>query len=295
MRVRLLEGRGAIITGASRGLGLAIAEAYVHAGASVMMCARHQSELEASRARLEKRAEPDQVVAAEVADVSVEEQSTRLVDRAAKLLPTLQILVNNAGVLGPIGAAEGVSWPQWQRAVEINLFGSVLVSRAVVPHFRREGYGKIVQISGGGATSPDPRFSAYAASKAAIVRYTETLAAELRAERIDANALSPGPLNTEMTLEKIAAGPAKLGAELWARALRQGDRDPGALTHAADLAVFLGSAASDGLTGKLISAVWDDWRSFASRIDELQASDAYTLRRVLPEDVYPPREPTGSW
>ena len=89
------------------------------------------------------------------------------------------MLVNNAGIYGPEGLVEEVAWDEWEQAVRVNLFGSVLCCRAVLPHFRANGYGKIIQLSGGGATSPLPRLSAYAASKAAIVRFAETLADEL--------------------------------------------------------------------------------------------------------------------
>ena len=146
------------------------------------------------------------------------------------------------------------------RAIEINLFGSVLVARALVPQLRRVGQGKIIQLSGGGATSPLPGLSAYAASKAAIVRFVETLALELREDHVDVNAIAPGALNTRLLDEVIAAGPDKVGKAFHERALEQRRSGGTPLERGAELAVWLASADSDGITGKLLSAVWDPWR-----------------------------------
>ena len=102
-----------------------------------------------------------------------------------------------------------VDWGEWMRAIEINLYGSVLMCRAVSAVISEARRGKIVQLSGGGATNPLPRISAYAVSKAAIVRFVETLAEEVRDEHIDVNAIAPGALNTRMLDEVLEAGPRK--------------------------------------------------------------------------------------
>jgi NAD(P)-dependent dehydrogenase (short-subunit alcohol dehydrogenase family) len=138
--------------------------------------------------------------------------------------------------------------------------------------------------AGGGATNPLPGISAYAASKAAIVRFAETLAEETREYRIDVNAIAPGALNTRMLDEALAAGPDKVGRGFYERALKQKERGGAPLDKGAQLAVFLGSAASDGITGKLISAVWDPWETLPEHLDDLQHTDIYTLRRIVPQD-----------
>ncbi len=284
LQKKVLAGKGAIVTGASTGLGFAIAEAFIKAGAHVVICARREPELQAARDALARGAQGGQIVAAEVADISLVEDVARLVTAAANTLPGIDILVNNAGILGPIGRFEEVDWIEWVRTVEINLFGSVIMCRAVIPHMRRNGGGKIIQISGGGATAPDPRFSAYATAKAGIARFVETIAEELREAGIDVNAVAPGAVLTRMNDERIAAGPEKAGQDVWQVSLRRRDHganDPGLC---ADLCVFLASPASNGLTGKLISAVRDDWQHLSERIETLRASDVYTLRRILPED-----------
>jgi NAD(P)-dependent dehydrogenase (short-subunit alcohol dehydrogenase family) len=200
------------------------------------------------------------------------------------VLPNLSVLVNNAGVYGPKGPIESVSTEAWARAVEINLLGSVWMSAAVVPHFKKQRYGKIIQLSGGGATAPLPRLSAYAASKAAVVRFAETLAEELRHDGIDVNSIAPGALNTRLLDEVLEAGPERVGAEFYAKAQAQKKSGGAPLAKGAALAVFLASAASDGITGKLISAVWDAWETLAEHREELGENDVYTLRRIVPAD-----------
>jgi NAD(P)-dependent dehydrogenase (short-subunit alcohol dehydrogenase family) len=191
-----LAGRAALITGASQGLGREIAAAYVGAGASVMMCARDAAMLDASRAELAALAGSGQLVVARPCDVSSPGQVSVLVEAALSTFPALDILVNSAGIYGPKGPVEDNDWAAWVQAIEIALYGAVLLCRALVPHLKRRRYGKIVQLSGGGATNPLPRLSAYATAKAAVVRFAETLAHELAPYRIDVNCIAPGALNT---------------------------------------------------------------------------------------------------
>ena len=279
-----LEGRNAIITGANQGLGLAIARAYVQAGASVLLCARDEKMLEQAREQVAALAAPNQKVIAQVADVSKQTDVEELVATALRVFHRLHILVNNAGVYGPKGLIEDVDWGEWIKAIEINLYGSVLMCRAVLPHLKVHQYGKIVQLSGGGATNPLPRLSAYAASKAAIVRFAETLAEEVREDHIDVNAIAPGALNTRLLGEVLAAGSAQVGADFYERAMKQKAQGGTPLEKGAQLAVFLASSASDGITGKLISAVWDPWETLPEHLDDLQKTDVYTLRRIVPKE-----------
>jgi NAD(P)-dependent dehydrogenase (short-subunit alcohol dehydrogenase family) len=218
------------------------------------------------------------------ADVSQVRDATALVDRALTEFGRLDVIVNNAGIAGPIGPLEELDWAQWQRTIEINLMGAVWLSRAALPHFKRMRRGKIIQLSGGGATQPTPMLSAYAASKAAVVRFIETLAHETRAWHIEVNAIAPGALDTRMLDEILGAGPQVLGQAYYEELLQQKRCGGAPLTRGAELALFLGSALSDGITGRLISAIWDPWDELPARIDELSATDVYTLRRITPED-----------
>jgi len=280
-----LAGRSAIVTGASQGLGRAIAVRFAQAGASVLLTARGAPALEEARAEVGRHAtRPGQVVDALASDVGSAEGCAATVTRALEVLGGLHVLVNNAGVYGPMGLVEDVDWDAWVDAIRINLLGTVLMCRAVIPHFRRQGYGKIVNLSGGGATAPLPRFSAYAASKAAVVRLTETFAEELRDARVDVNAIAPGALNTRLLDEVLSAGPEKVGRGFFDRALKQRDEGGAPLAKGAELTAFLASGASDGITGRLLSALWDDWAGLPARREQLAQGDVYTLRRIVPED-----------
>jgi len=280
-----LKGRSAIITGANQGLGQAIATSFVQAGASVLLVARGEERLRAVQQELVTLAtQLGQQVYALRGDVSSPESCAEIVRQTQALLPETTILVNNAGVYGPIGPIEAIDWDAWVEAIQINLFGTVLMCRAFIPLMRARGYGKIINLSGGGATAPLPRFSAYAASKAAVVRLTETFAEELRDAHVDVNAIAPGALNTRLLDEVLAAGPEKVGQEFYNRSLKQRDQGGAPLEQGAALAVFLASAASDGITGRLLSALWDDWANLPDRAEQLSKSDIYTLRRIVPED-----------
>lgn len=280
-----LAGKAAIVTGGSRGLGLAVAERFCGEGAHVAICGRSEGTLrEAAEGLQAVRVSADQRIVAEVADVADCDDVERFVAAALERFGRIDVAICNAGIQGPIGLSEQTDWNEWARAVEVNLFGTVLLCRCVVPIMKRRGAGKIVALSGGGATQPRPRFSAYAASKAAVVRFVETLAAELEGTGIDVNAIAPGALNTHMLDDVLAAGPERTGAEVYAGALKQRDEGGSPMSGAADLVAFLASERSNGITGRLIAARWDDWRRLPEIRERLAGSDVFTLRRIVPED-----------
>lgn len=277
-----LSNRVAVITGANRGLGEAIARAFANEGAGLVLAARDSELLQQVAESLPHA--PEQKVVWTAADVSKVTEIEALRDFAIDTFGRVDILVNNAGVYGPIGPFEEVDWKEWCDAININLFGTVAMSRAIVPIMKRQGYGKIINLSGGGATAPLPRFTAYAASKAAVVRFTETIAEELAASHIDVNVIAPGALNTRLLDQILKAGPELAGKDFYERSLKQLEEGGASLEVAAELALFLASAESDGISGRLISAVWDDWRNFPASRERIQSSDVFTLRRIVPKD-----------
>jgi len=278
-----LRGRRALITGASHGFGLALARAFLADGAELMLCARNEKSLRAAREQLSAEFPAGRVLA-QVADVSHPADVEALVKHALAELGGLEVLVCNAGVYGPKGPSEEVDWAEWAGAIAINLMGAVLPIRALTPHFKQRKYGKIILLSGGGATKPLPFLSAYAASKAAVVRFGDTVAEELRDFHVDVNSVAPGALNTRLVDEILEAGPAQVGAAFYEqnKKVKAGGGTP--LERGAALCVYLASAASDGLTGKLISAAWDPWETLHEHLADLRDSDIYTLRRIVPAD-----------
>jgi 3-oxoacyl-[acyl-carrier protein] reductase len=277
-----LKNLNALITGGSQGLGKVIAEFFLREGANIVLCARSEKELLATRDELAKKF-PAQKVSAKTCDVSNEAQVNELVAFALHELGTLDALVLNAGIYGPMGPTESVSLDEWRRALDINLFGVLLPSRAVIPHFKKVGHGKILVLSGGGATNPLPNISAYAASKAAVIRLMETLAEELKSFHVDVNAIAPGALATRLVDEVLAAGAEKVGAAFFEKNKNWKEKGAVPLELGASVAVYLASSESDGITGKLISAQWDPWEKLHEFKGDL-GGDIYTLRRIVPKD-----------
>ncbi len=276
-----LKGLSAIITGGSQGLGFEIAKQFVHEGANIMLCARNAESLRAAQQELNNTASK---VLVKTCDISKLDQVEDLVATTLDAFQKIDILVANAGVYGTKGPIDEIDWNEWSDAIDINLKGTVLPCRAVLPHFKKHRAGKIIILSGGGATKPMPYMSAYAASKAAVVRFAETLAEEVKDFNIDVNTVAPGALNTRLLDEILAAGPDKVGKAFYEQSLTQKNQGGTPLTVGADLCTFLASPASNGITGKLLSAVWDPWQQLPDYIAELKNSDIYTLRRIVPQD-----------
>ena len=279
-----LKNLNAIITGANQGLGAVISENFVKEGASVVICARDLVKLETVKKHLQSIAGSNQNIIALKADISIENDVKNLIENSLKKLSRIDILVNNAGIYGPKGSIEDVNSAEWIKAIEINLSGLFFTCKHIIPHMKKNRYGKIINLSGGGATAPLPGISAYAASKAGVVRLTETLAEECRELNIDINAVAPGALNTRLLDEVLAAGPELVGKTFFEKSLKQKTSGGTPLEKGASLCVYLASSESDGITGKLISAVWDPWEKFQDYKEKLQKTDIYTLRRIIPED-----------
>jgi 3-oxoacyl-[acyl-carrier protein] reductase len=273
----------ALITGAGRGIGRSVAIGLAQAGMDVVLMARTAAELEETRGHV---AALGRSALAVRADVGCPEEVRAAVDQALERFGRIDVLVNAAGRQPPIGPLAENDAADWAQTIQVNLLGTFHCIQAVLPGMRQRRAGKIINFSGGGATSPRPNFSAYAVSKAAVVRLTETLAEELKPYNIQVNAVAPGAVNTRMLEEVLAAGTVA-GPEL-NEAQRRKERGGTPPELAAALVAFLASEASDALTGKLISAPHDDWQDWdAARIAELMPTPMYTLRRLDAHTVKP--------
>jgi NAD(P)-dependent dehydrogenase (short-subunit alcohol dehydrogenase family) len=268
--------RVVLITGASRGIGCAVARAFARERSDVALVARASVELD--RVAQELDAAPGRAQAFS-ADVGAPGEIERAVNQVLATFGRLDVLVNAAGVYGPIGPLAETDMVSWAAAVATNLLGTAYAMRAVLPHMLAQDKGVIVNFSGGGAVAPFPRFSAYSASKAAVVRLTETVAEEVRESSVRVNAIAPGGVNTRLVDEVLAAG-ERAGAEFYKKSLEQKSSGGTPPERAAELAVFLASPAAAGITGRLISAVWDDWKSLGAQTKELHRTSLYTLRRI---------------
>ena len=265
-----LDNKVCLIVGASGTLGTAVAQSFSQAGARLALSghAGVPGDPAANGRTLNLQF-----------DIRNWKDVSGAVHRVQQDFGSLDVVVNCSGIQGPIGPTQTADPEAWARAVEVNLLGCFYLARAAVPIMLGQGGGKIIYFSGGGATSARPFFSAYGASKAAVVRFTESLAEELRDTNIQVNAIAPGPVRSRMWDEMRAAGAA--GGLKLLEELRQMDRTGGVpAERAAALALFLASHRSKSLTGRLISAVHDKWEEMEPRIPTIMSTEAGTLRRI---------------
>jgi 3-oxoacyl-[acyl-carrier protein] reductase len=200
-----LKGKVAIVTGSGRGIGKVIAISFAKEGANLIVVSRTFSEVLETAKQIEMmggKALPLKV------DVSNRGDVEDMINKALERFGRIDVLVNNAGMLGPIGPLYENDINEWIKTVHVNLIGAFLCCKAVLPVMIRQRRGKIINLSGGGATYPKPNFSAYACSKAAVVRLTETLAEEVKEYNIQVNAIAPGAVKTRMVEQIVKAGVA---------------------------------------------------------------------------------------
>ena len=278
-----LKNKNVIITGGSVGFGKALAEKFLSEGANISICSRNEQQLFDTQLELISKF-PTQSILAKKCDVSNEQEVKEFIKYSVNLFDTIHVLILNAGIYGPMGSIETVSLEELKKKIDINLFGVLLPCRELIPHFKQNKSGKIIVLSGGGATNPMPNLSAYATSKAAVIRVMETLSKELLSYNIDINAIAPGAMSTRMVEQVINAGPDVVGEEFYNKNKNWKQNGATPMELGTNLAVYLSSQDSDGITGKLISAQWDNWINFRKHLEDLQNSDIYTLRRITPED-----------
>ncbi len=271
-----LNNRICLVAGASGAIGRAVAES-LHAAGARLALTYHSRKPQSEEF-------PHSGNGQSVLQIPLEIRSRENTEAAVRQVVThfggIDVLVNCTGILGPIGPTAQVSIEDWVQAIETNLVGSFYLTRAVLPTMLAQGRGKIIHFSGGGAAYARPFFTAYSASKAALVRFTESLAEELRESGIDVNTIAPGPVSSrmwqQMRSSAEAAGPQTIAD------LKKMEESGGVSPQlAATLALFLISDRANGLSGRLISAVHDDWSGLDDkRIAEIMHGEAGTLRRI---------------
>lgn len=271
-----LEGKISIITGGGRGIGKAIAKRFAEEGSVVVIVARSNEELETTLKEIENIGGEGFSIQADISRISdVQKLVSKIIEKYSKI----DILVNNAGMITPIGPIHETNVEDWEKAIRINVFGTFYCIKTVLPYMISKNYGKIINISGGGAFKTMPNFSAYGASKAAIVRINEIVAAEVTGHNISVNAIAPGAIKTKIMYDVVESGnKAGIEAQRAKEVVEKGGDEIGKVT---DLAVFLASDESNGLSGKTISAKWDDLDYIKKNISDIQNSDKYTMKRMV--------------
>lgn len=280
-----------LLTGSSTGIGRALAERLLSRGHHVWGLARSdQSDFAASHPNFHHTR----------CDVSDYSAVAAAASAYAAAWPQLDAVICAAGLQGEIAPALTADPLKWSATIRANLDGTYFALRAfaslLVQPAPAASRKKIICFSGGGATKARVNFSAYGVAKTALVRLVETIAEENRDQPLDINALAPGAINTRLTDEVLALGPSVVGAAEYAAAQKQkaaalvpksatagASADP-ALTRALDCVEWLLSPASDGITGRLLSAPWDPWPTLGDHRAALAASDVYMLRRIVPDD-----------
>lgn len=278
---RRLEGRVALITGGGRGIGRAIARAYAAEGARLALVARTSAELEETASLVRDEHSAEAITA--TADVIEYDQVRQAADRALDHYGRIDVLVNNAGNIGPVGRVWDNDPAEWARTIAVHLMGVFYGCHAVIPGMLERGRGRIVNMSGVGG----PNSSAYDAAKTGIVNLTENLALELQGTPITVNAISPGSIHTRMWEENRDLALAIGDMATYRRGVQVTSGQGASIERAAELAVFLGSDDCGTLSGRLIRAFADRFEEFPAKMDEIMASEAYQLRRVDPDRPFP--------
>ncbi len=276
-----LSGKHVLITGGTHGIGAATVTTCLNAGAAVTLVARSAREVDARVAELEQTYDA-QRIGGTCGDVSIPSDVARIFDVAEARSGRIHGVINSAGIYGPIGPITEIDPENWLEVIRINLFGTFLVVREACRRMQAAGGGRIAVFSGGGAASPFPNYSGYAASKAAVVRLVENTALEMAAAGIEINAIAPGFVITRLHDQTLAAG--ALAGDFLAKTrdvMRAGGVAP---TVGANAAAFLVSAAAAGISGKFVAAPYDDYRAWVDKVSELRSTDIFTLRRIVPRE-----------
>ena len=271
---RQLEGRVAVVTGGGRGIGRAIALAYAAEGAKLTLAARTSAELRETADTIMSRYGTE--VHTVVTDVSSRLQVDNMVDSALERYGSIDVLVNNAGNLGPVGRLWENDPDEWERTIAIHVFGTYYGCRAVIRHMLDRGCGRIVNMSGVGG----PNVIAYDVAKMSIANLTENLALELADTAITVNAISPGSIHTRMW-EETRDQALKIGdTAMYQQGVEVTSGKGASIERAAQLAVFLGSDSCGKLSGRLVRAAIDHFEDFPSQTDRIMSSEALLMRRV---------------
>jgi len=263
-----------VISGGGSGIGAAMAETLSLEGHSVIICGRRIN-------KLEEVVEKNANISLFQCDVSNEKEVLEFERFYSEQHDHLDVLINGAGLLGAIGPFDQTDSNLWKTTLDINIFGTYLITKHFIPLLLKSKVKKIIIFSGGGAFNSFPNYSAYAVSKAAVVRFSETIANELATKDVQVNCIAPGFVATEIHDATLSTSKELVGDhyEFTKDKLTKGSVPMEVVVNCVK---FLISDKSNGLSGKTISASFDKWGSeeFQSSIELINNSDLFTMRRI---------------
>ena len=278
----LLKDKVAIVTGGSRGIGKAIAQRFAQEGCNLVLASRTKSELKMTAESIIKNFSVN--VSFYPTDMANEDEVQSMVHKTIDRFGKISILVNNAAIIGPLGEISNINGQEFFDTLKNNVGGTFLCSKAVITFMKSQKQGCIINFSGGGGLNPFPYYDSYSASKAAIVRLTENFALELEKYDINVTAISPGAINTEMFKEQLKAGKNSIGEKNWLALQDQLASGGESIDKASELALFIACQDGKELNGRVISAIWDNWKEIENNKDNIINTDIFKMRRIVPKD-----------
>ena len=267
-----LRGQVAVVTGGGRGLGRAFAEALVRAGAAVAVIARSAAEPAETVAILERAGGTARAFTADISDAAAIGKAMAGIECA---LGPVDLLVNNAGVIGPLGPIAETDVEAWWRTMEINLRGQLLCAQALLPGMIARKRGRIVNVASGAGATMFPNFSAYVTSKTALVRFAECLAAEVKEHGIAVFAMGPGTVRTAMAEYSLNSPEGQKWLPWFKTIFDEGRNLPP--ERAAGILLTLASGRADGLSGCFVRPD-DDLDRLIANTAEIEKRKLYTLQ-----------------
>lgn len=242
-----------ILTGSTSGLGSEIFNQLLNQKYNLILISKNKKKLIKQKNIKDKINSKIHVYHCDLSNIN---SVKKVMNKILKKFKYIDVLINNAGIWGPIGKFHNIDWNKWIEAININLLSSAYLIKSVLPGMRKRKKGKIIQLSGGGATKSMPNFSSYSVSKTGIVRFVETVARENKKFNIKINSLAPGAMNTNMLEIALKAGKKKVG-ENYKNLIRQKKNGGAGFKKAIKLIIFL--LNDNKINGRLISAIWDKY------------------------------------
>lgn len=264
----MLEGQVAFVTGAGRGIGLAISKALADQGAAVALVARSAAQIDDAASAIRGEGGRALAIPADVTDTAHIQQVASLTERE---LGPVTLLVNNAGTPGPVGPDWEVDADDWWRCIEVTVRGAFLCAQAVLPEMLHRGSGRVINVASGTGTRAVPGLTATSVAKTALIRFSEGLAEETKDSGVSVFAIHPGAVHTQLT-ESYLQSPE---LDRWYPSLRRQLRTPPELVG--ELCVQIATGSCDQLSGRFL-AVTEDVADLTSRADAIREKELYVLR-----------------